>query len=160
MTRTFKLAPDLLLDATETTAEEAVQLIKQLRPKHYVGWDGADGQSITSRGLGGSCSAVILTADPLSSQRYGLDIVRRHGLVVFVAQPPEIKFEFRDFIFRDLTIVGSLHGNTGDLRETIELCAQHGIRSEVTTFKIDQGKEMLESVHHDKRKGKSVLVFE
>lgn len=46
MTRAFKLAPDLLLDATETSAEEAVELIKQLRSKDYVGWDGADGKFI------------------------------------------------------------------------------------------------------------------
>ena len=103
---------------------------------------------------------MILTADPLSSQRYGLDIVRRHGLVVVVAQPPEIKFQFKDFIFRDLTIVGSLHGNTRDLKETIELCAKHGIQSELSTFTMEQSREMVDSVHDEKRKGKSVLVFE
>ena len=106
-----------------------------------------------------SRSAVILTADPLESQRYGLDIVRRHGLVIVVAQPPEIKFEFKDFIFRDLTIVGSLHGNTDDLRGTIDLCTRHDIKSEVRTFQIEEGKDMLKSVYEDTRKGKSVLIF-
>jgi hypothetical protein len=43
MTRKFKLAPDLLLDATKTNAEDAVKEIVKLRPKDYDGWDGADG---------------------------------------------------------------------------------------------------------------------
>lgn len=79
--------------------------------------------------------------------------------MVVVAQPPEIKFEFKDFIFRDLTIVGSLHGNTQDLKDTIHLCTKNGFKSEVRTFKIEEGLEMLRSVHEDNRKGKSVLVF-
>lgn len=43
MVRGFKLAPDLILDATKTTAEEAVKEIVKLRPDDYDGWDGADG---------------------------------------------------------------------------------------------------------------------
>lgn len=102
---------------------------------------------------------MILTADPLSSQRYGLDIVRRHGRVVYVAQPPDIQFNFKDLIFKNLTIVGSLHGDVAALRETLDLCTIHEIKSELTTFNIDQGKEMLDSVYDPKKKGKSVLVF-
>ena len=101
-----------------------------------------------------------MTADPLSSQRYGLDIVRRHGLVVYAAQPPEIQFNFKDLIFKNLTIVGSLHGDAEGLRAVMDVCAHHGIRSELSTFSIDQGKEMLDSVYDEKKKGKSVLVFE
>ena len=50
---------------------------------------------------------MILTADPVASHRYGLDLTRRHGLIVFVAQPPEIKFDFNDFVFRDLSVLMS-----------------------------------------------------
>jgi D-arabinose 1-dehydrogenase-like Zn-dependent alcohol dehydrogenase len=88
-----------------------------------------------------------------------MDILRRHGLVVFVAQPPEIHFNFFDLIFKNLTVVGSLHGNANDLRATIDICAKNDIKSELSTFSIDQSKEMVDSVHDDKKKGKSVLVF-
>ncbi len=44
MTKSLKLAPDLCIDATKTTAAEAVKEIVRLRPKDYVGWDGVDGE--------------------------------------------------------------------------------------------------------------------
>jgi hypothetical protein len=44
MTRGFKLAPDLLLDASKTPAEDAVKEIVKLREEGYNGWDGADGE--------------------------------------------------------------------------------------------------------------------
>lgn len=104
-------------------------------------------------------TAMILTADPVPSHRYGLDLTRRHGLIVFVAQPPEIKFDFNDFIFRDLTVVGHLHGNEKDLQETVDLVAEHGIEVEVTKFGYDEHQAMVDSLGDEGRKGKSVLVF-
>jgi hypothetical protein len=44
MTRSLKLTADLLVDASKTTGEEAVEQIEKLKPKDYVGWRGADGK--------------------------------------------------------------------------------------------------------------------
>ena len=43
MTNGLKLAPDLCINARETTAEQAVKEIVKLRPEGYDGWDGVDG---------------------------------------------------------------------------------------------------------------------
>ena len=61
--------------------------------------------------------ATLLTSDPLSVQRYALDITRRHGLHVVLSQPEAMIIEYTDVIQRDHTIVGSLNGTTDDLRE-------------------------------------------
>ncbi|WVF65585.1 hypothetical protein IAT40_000315 [Kwoniella sp. CBS 6097] len=145
LVKSFKLAPDLIIDASKTSAEDAVKQIVKLRPEGYKGWDGAD--------------VTIPTADPVSSQTFAAAITRRHGHLILVAQPPEIKFDFRNFIFQDLTLSGSLHGNEKDLKETIDLCGKFDIRSEVARFTIDQHEKMVDSVHEEGRKGKNVLVF-
>ncbi|OCF35536.1 hypothetical protein I316_02588 [Kwoniella heveanensis BCC8398] len=145
LVKSFKLAPDLVIDASKTSAKDTIKEIVKLRAEGYKGWDGAD--------------VTILTADPVSSQTFAATITRRHGHLILVAQPPELKFEFKNFIFQDLTLSGSLHGNEKDLKETIELCDKFDIRSEVAKFTIDQHERMVSSVHEKGRKGKNVLVF-
>jgi len=142
----LKLSPDLTIDASKTSVQDALREIKKLRPDDYFGWDGVD--------------AMILTADPVASHRYGLDLTRRHGLVVVVCQPPKFEFTFNDFIFRDLTIVGHLHGNEDDLQETVDLVSEHGIVVEVNRFGLEEHEKMVDSLGDEKRKGKSVLVFD
>jgi D-arabinose 1-dehydrogenase-like Zn-dependent alcohol dehydrogenase len=102
---------------------------------------------------------MILTADPLQSHRYGIDLVRRHGKVVIVAQPPKFDFNWNDFIFRDLTFVGHLHGNSDDLQEVVDLVANEGISVSTLEFGIDDHEKMVDSMSDETRKGKSVLVF-
>lgn len=102
---------------------------------------------------------MILTADPISSHRYGFDLTRKHGLVVVVAQPDKFEFNFNDVIFRNLTIVGWMHGNEKDLQETVDLVAEKGVSVDVNEFRIEDHKKMVDSLEDDSRKGKSVLVF-
>jgi len=103
--------------------------------------------------------AMILTADPVQSHRYGIDLVRRHGKVVIVAQPPKFDFNWNDFIFRDLTFIGHLHGNGSDLQEVVDIVADKGISVSVTEFGIEDHEKMVDSLGDESRKGKSVLVF-
>ncbi|WRT69024.1 uncharacterized protein IL334_006006 [Kwoniella shivajii] len=145
LAKSLKLAPDLIIDASGTSPEEAMEDIVKLRPEGYKGWDGAD--------------VTILTADPISSQSFGTSITRRHGHIILVAQPPELKFDFKNFIFQDLTLSGSLHGNEVDLKETIDLVDKHDIRSDLQVFKIDAHQKMIDATHEQGRKGKIVLTF-
>lgn len=102
---------------------------------------------------------MILTADPVSSHRYGLDLTRRHGLVVIVAQPEKFEFNFNDFIFRDLTIVGYLHGNEQDLQEVVDLVGSKGVSVDINEYQIKDHEKMVDSLSDSTRKGKSVLVL-
>jgi propanol-preferring alcohol dehydrogenase len=102
---------------------------------------------------------MILTADPVASHRFGVDLTRRHGTVVIVAQPPKFDFNWNDFIFRDLTMIGHLHGNSDDLQEVVDLVADKGISVGTTEFKIEDHEKMVDSLNDQSRKGKSVLVI-
>ncbi|WVW79311.1 hypothetical protein I302_101278 [Kwoniella bestiolae CBS 10118] len=146
LVRSFDIAPDLVIDGRKTSSEDAMKEIIKLRPDGYEGWDGAD--------------ATILTADPTSSHTFALSLTRRHGHVILVAQPPELNFNFKNFIFQDLTLSGSLHGNEVDLKETIELCAKYGIESHVSRFGVDEHEKMIDACEAEGRKGKIVLSFE
>lgn len=156
-----ELRPDLILDASQTSAEDAMKEIKKLRPSDYFGWDGCDGPSLValSRCLL-TLPAVLLTADPLAAQRYALDVTRVHGKFVLVSQPPKLEYNFNDLIFRDITMVGTLHGNTEDLQETVDLAGKHGITSHVTKYKMEEHRELVDSMHKEDRKGKAVMVIE
>jgi len=68
--------------------------------------------------------AVIFTADAEPALGYAIDVVRLHGIFVLVAQPPKLTFTFVDFIFKDLTVVGSLRGNEKDLAETVDFVCE------------------------------------
>jgi D-arabinose 1-dehydrogenase-like Zn-dependent alcohol dehydrogenase len=95
--------------------------------------------------------AMILTADPVQSHRYGVDLVRRHGKVVIVAQPPKFDFNWNDFIFRDLTFIGHLHGNGSDLQEVVDIVADKGISVSVTEFGIEDHEKMVDSLGDESR---------
>ncbi|RXK37884.1 hypothetical protein M231_04883 [Tremella mesenterica] len=142
----MKHKPDLTIDASKVNVEKAKEMINDLRPKGYFGWEGVD--------------AIIMCADAVASQRYAINLLVPHGLMVIVAQPPTYTFEFRDFIFKDISVIASMHGNEIQLQECVDLCAKEGIRTETTTFTLDQHKEMCDAIHQDGWKGKAVMVFE
>jgi hypothetical protein len=54
--------PDLVLDASKTSVEEAQKEIAKLRPADYVGWPGVDGTSLHILGLFGE--GLICSYDP------------------------------------------------------------------------------------------------
>ncbi|KAL7425213.1 Chk1 protein kinase [Cryptotrichosporon argae] len=139
------LKPDITVDATRVAAEQLNERVRaELRPHGYVGFTGVD--------------AVILTSDPPSSPRYALDLVRQHGRFILVSQPPQLALAYNDLIFRNLTVVGSLHGNAADLADCIALCDAHGIRSDITAWRIDEHERMVDVQADESRKGKAVLV--
>lgn len=138
--------PNLTINAAEVSGADAAEQINKLRPEGYFGWPGAD--------------VVIVTADAKPAQKYACDIVRRHGLFVAVSQPPQFVFDFRDIIFKDITIMGSLHGGPEQLQAAVDLCAKEGIVCETTPFGIERHAEMVEAPHKEGWKGKAVMVFE
>ncbi|WVQ75520.1 hypothetical protein IAR50_005145 [Cryptococcus sp. DSM 104548] len=140
-----QLRPDIIVDASSTKAEDIVQAIRTLRSDGYAGWEGVD--------------ASVLTSPAPSSYGYAATLTRSHGLLVLLAQPPKLEFEYPLFLAKDLTLKGSLHGNEVDLKETVELCAKFSIKSDVKTFTVDQHEQMLDEVEGDNWKGKAVLLF-
>ena len=154
----------MTINAAEVSGSDAAEQINKLRPEGYFGWPGADGKPFSDHEATlercADESVVIVTADAKPAQKYACEIVRRHGLFVAVSQPPQFVFDYRDIIFKDITIMGSLHGGPEQLQAAVDLCAKEGIVCETTPFGIDRHAEMVEAPHKEGWKGKAVMVFE
>jgi len=141
----LKYPPDLLLNATEIKAEDALKKVAELdKEKPFEGLD-----------------AAILLADPQESVNYAVALTARHGLVVAVSQPQAgFTFQFVDLIFRDIRVVGSLLGPQKYLQETVDLCAEKGIESTLSTFRLEEMDKVVEAAHSKTKKGKTVVTFD
>lgn len=96
----------------------------------------------------GTVDAVIILPESQEAFDYGMGMVRDHGKCVVVSFP-EAGFHVsaRDFVFRDITIVGSLVGSIKTLRETLEFAAEHRVRAKIKTFPLTQLNELVEAYH-------------
>jgi threonine dehydrogenase-like Zn-dependent dehydrogenase len=162
LARSLKLQPDLLLHAGEVTAEEGAKLVERIRPD---GWDrgpGCDGQSRHSLQLDLSAhtEAVVNLNTSEAGLVYPSSLVRNHGTLILTAGPPKVTFSILDFIFKQLNVFGTQNGSGQDLREAIELCTEHSIRSTLRLYKLEEGslRDMVESTHDAEWSGKAVVV--
>ena len=143
--KTLKYSPDLIIDSSKTDAENAIKQIQSLQstaPDVYPGVD----------------VALVLT-DPIPAYKYALAITKKHGTMVVVGQPREsIPIEFRDLIFRNITIKGSLLATAESARRMVNFVAQHGIRTEIKTYSLEEvSNKMMEDFHQPTMKGKLVV---
>jgi propanol-preferring alcohol dehydrogenase len=85
----------------------------------------------------------------------------KHGRIVQIAQPLEISISFRELIFRDIRIVGSLTGSRKQTGEMLDFASKHGIHVETNVYYgLDKVPQMIEESHHGRMKGKSVVVVD
>ncbi len=63
---------------------------------------------------------------------------------------------------KQTTIIGTQNGDARDLEGAGRLCVEHGITSEVTTYKLEQESmaQMLRDVQKPEWRGKAVVVME
>lgn len=65
---------------------------------------------------------------------------------------------YRNVIFRDLKLVGSLVADK-DMKDLLALVAEHGIRVKMKEWRIEQVEEMRQEYLAGKSEGKHVIVF-
>jgi len=143
--QTLKYSPDLIIDSNKTDAENAIKQINTLRTTTKATYPGAD-------------TTLVLT-DPIPAYKYALAITKKHGTMVVVGQPREpIPIEFRDLIFRDITVKGSLLASIESARRMIKFVAEHGIETQIKTYSLEEvPNKMMEDFHSPNMKGKLVV---
>lgn len=148
MCRSFKHAPDLLIDASRTSADEAKSQLKTLLG-NVDRLDGVD--------------ALVLTSEGDKAVRYGFDMIRRHGRFVLVSQPPTLDIPFADLVFKDISVRGSLQGNGQDLQDCVDMFVKEGIECHVKTWMFEKGQEGLDGMWQAQEKpgrvGKNVVLM-
>ncbi|CAF3979750.1 unnamed protein product [Rotaria sp. Silwood1] len=141
----LKYSPDLIIDSSKTNAENAIKEINTLHSPTKYNYPGAD--------------ATLVLTEPISAFKYALAITKKHGTMMVVGAPREpIPIEFSDLIFRDITVKGSLLASIESARRMVKFAAQHGIKSEIKTYSLEEvPNKMLEDFHSPNMKGKLVV---
>ncbi|KAF4824732.1 alcohol dehydrogenase [Colletotrichum siamense] len=143
LSASYPLKPDLTLLAT-TPAPDAVSQITQVVGGAYPGLD-----------------ATVLATDAPAAFKFAAAVTRKHGTLVLLGQPDAgITMTYKDVIFRDLQLVGSLVASKEDTEELLGLVAEHGVEVKMKEWRIEQAEEMRQEYLGGKGEGKNVVVFE
>jgi alcohol dehydrogenase, propanol-preferring len=111
LTRSLKYTADLLIDSSQGK-DKALEEIKKLKKNNdFPGLD-----------------AVVIATGANEAFEFGADLLRKHGTLIVVGQPAEkIAFSFFQFIFRDITVKGSLLADAATCQEMVDMVADRGI---------------------------------
>ncbi|KAF4876726.1 alcohol dehydrogenase [Colletotrichum siamense] len=143
LSASYPLNPDLTILAT-TPAPDVVSQITQVVGGAYPGLD-----------------ATVLATDAPAAFKFAAAVTRKHGTLVLLGQPDAgITMTYKDVIFRDLKLVGSLVASREDTEELLGLVAEHGVEVKMKEWKIEQAEEMRQEYLGGKGEGKNVVVFE
>ncbi|PWZ01812.1 GroES-like protein [Testicularia cyperi] len=109
--------------------------------------------------LGGSpADATIVATDVLAAFEFGLAITKSHGLLVVVGQPEKpIPIHYNHFIFRDITVKGSLLGDPATTKEMCDLVAEKGIQVRTNVYRLEDINKLMEDYHKEDHQGKMVV---
>jgi alcohol dehydrogenase, propanol-preferring len=154
LTKSLKFTADLLIDSTKGKESAVEQIDKLKKNSEFSGLD-----------------AVIIATGANPAFEFGADLLKKHGTLIVVGQPPEkISFTFFHFIFRDITVKGSLLADAKTCQEMVNMVAEKGIEvktkvhiilfiSDKQGFKLEQINEMVDEYHKPEMKGKFVITF-
>lgn len=127
-------------------------------------------------------SATINLSDATSAAALACAVTRKHGRMVQVAQvcvyipkhpiylsltnstflqPVEVKIPYRELIFRDICVVGSLTASPKQTQEMLEFAVQYGIKVKTNVYHgLREIPKMVKDAHSGLMKGKSVVVID
>ncbi len=138
---TREAGADLVVDARRA-ADEAVREVQAI-----TGGKGAD--------------AALVLSDAKDATALACAMTRVAGRVVQVAQPEEVVVPFREIVFRDIRIVGSLLCSPDESRQMVRFVAEHGIKVKTVPFHgLDKIGELVELVHSGTIQGKPVIIID
>jgi propanol-preferring alcohol dehydrogenase len=84
-----------------------------------------------------------------------------HGTVIQIAQPDNVVIPFRELIFRDIRIRGSLIASPSEARDMLALVAGHGIGVHTNAFNgLDEIEKVVELAHSGRMKGKGIIIVD
>jgi propanol-preferring alcohol dehydrogenase len=136
-----KYGADHVIDARQGDEKVAEQVRK------ITGADGAD--------------VTITLADAKSAAATACAITRMHGTMIQVAQPDNVIIPFRELVFRDVRVVGSLMSSPKEAEEMLAAVAKDKIT--VTTNRFDglnKVNELVELAHSGKMAGKGMIIID
>ena len=111
LTKELKYTADLLIDSSKGKENALNEINKLKKNNDFKGLD-----------------AVVIATGANEAFEFGADLLKKHGTLIVVGQPPEkIAFTFYHFIFRDITVKGSLLSDAKTCQEMVDMVASKGI---------------------------------
>lgn len=94
-----------------------------------------------------------------SAVPYAITLIRPHGLIIYTSGPPVVQMGVLDFIWKDITAIGTQNGTAKDMLEMANVCVERGIKSVIRPYAFEQGamNRMLEDVQAPGWSGKAVV---
>ncbi|KAH8914878.1 GroES-like protein [Atractiella rhizophila] len=118
-------------------------------------------QQVYGATRGTLATTTIVLSDHEEATGLGCAVTQEHGTLVQLAQPETVEIPFRELIFRDIRIVGSLLGSAEDWKDLIAFVEKHKIKGETKTFSGLQSLEEIEVAAREGRyPGKMVVVLD
>lgn len=78
-----------------------------------------------------------------------------------ILKPVEVNIPFRELIFRDIRVIGSLTASPKETQDMLEFTVKHGIKVKTNIYHgLREIPKMVEEAHSGKLKGKSVVVID
>ena len=101
---------------------------------------------------------IILNTSP-HAVPYALNLLRPHGTIIFTAGPSDVSIPVLDFIWKDITAIGTQNGTAADMAEAAALCVQYGIKSTIRpyAFEEEEMNRMIQDVQGEEWSGKAVV---
>lgn len=125
-------------------ADESLAKISNAIPSDYPGLD-----------------ATVLATDQPSAFSLATELTRKHGTMVLLGQPEHgITMPFQAFVFKDITLVGSLIADPAEAEEFIRFFHENKLHVAVKEWKMEQAEEMRQEYLAGKSIGKNVVVID
>ncbi|TVY57065.1 alcohol dehydrogenase, partial [Lachnellula cervina] len=120
---------------------------------------------------GGQGAEVTLNvSDHETAAALGAAITKMHGLLVQIAQPPNVSVPFAELVFRDIKILennsewGSTltsEGSREEIKKMLEVVSKHNIKVKTNPFYgIKELPKAIELAHSGKMQGKPVILID
>ncbi|KAI1780335.1 GroES-like protein [Hypoxylon cercidicola] len=117
---------------------------------------------------GEGAHASLVLSDAAEATALAAAGTRAHGTLVQVAQPEEVRLPFREVVFRDVRVRGSLLCSPAESRDMVRFIAERGgagegggIRVETVAFEgLEKIGELLRFVGSGELRGKAVVVVD
>lgn len=84
-----------------------------------------------------------------------------HGKMIQIAQPDVVTVPFRELVFRDVIIQGSLTTSLPEAKKMLKFVAEHNIRVRTVAFNgLEEIPKLIELAESGKLAGKGVVLID
>ncbi|RFU27775.1 hypothetical protein B7463_g8554, partial [Scytalidium lignicola] len=106
-------------------------------------------------------AATINLSEAKTAAGLACSITAKHGRMIQIAQPNEICIPYREIIFRDIHVSGSLTSSRKQMQDMVEFVAKHRILVKTNVYHgLNNIPMLVADFHGGKMKGKGVVVVD